>query len=193
MGLRKAYYISLTSRFHFAARQFGDGSRMTLTLYTLTSVSIFSILVSSRFFWSGLGEFVLQSKHLRLVIISFILVILMNDLGELLQGEFGHWSLLRLKCGENEIVAHKAQMSVSLMFLSFFDVVCDLLVNRPWQHSRRIYLLDMITMQKNGNGDFICASVLRYIIRKNQSNCVRNQIACVIKLRVCEQNYMHFF
>ena len=84
----------------------------------------------------------------------------MNDLGELLQGEFGHWSLLRLKCGENEIVAQKAQMSVSLMFLSFFDVVCDLLVNRPWQHSRRIYLLDMITMQKNGNGNFICASVL---------------------------------
>ena len=116
MGLRKAHYISLTSRFHFAARQFGDGSWMTLTLYTLTSVSIFSILASSRFFWSGLGEFVLQSKHFRLAIISFILVILMNDLGELLQGEFGHWSLLRLKCGENEKVAHKAQMSVSLMF-----------------------------------------------------------------------------
>ena len=88
---------------------------MTLTLYTPTSVSIFSILASSRFFWSGLGEF-LQSKHFRLAIISFILVILMNDLGELLQGEFGHWSLLRLKCGENEKVAHKAQMSVSLMF-----------------------------------------------------------------------------
>ena len=131
MGLRKAYYISLTSRFHFAARQFGDGSWMTLTLYTLTSVSIFSILASSRFFWSGLGEFVLQSKHFRLAIISFILVILMNDLGELLQGEFGHWSLLRLKCGENKKGAHKAQMSVSLMFLSHFDVVCDLLVNRP--------------------------------------------------------------
>ena len=55
----------------------------------------------------------------------------MNDLGELLQGEFGHWSLLRLKCGENEKVAHKAQMSVSPMFLSHFDVLCDLLVNRP--------------------------------------------------------------
>ena len=84
----------------------------------------------------------------------------MNDLGELLQGEFGHWSLLRLKCGENKKGAHKAQMSVSLMFLSHFDVVCDLLVNRPRHWSWRIYLLDMITMQKNGNGDFICASVL---------------------------------
>ena len=95
-----------------------------------------------------------------MVIISFILVILMNDLGELLQGEFGHWSLLRLKCGENVKVAQKAQMSVPLMFVSHFDVVWDLLVNRPRQHSWIIYLLDMITMQKNGNGDFICASVL---------------------------------
>ena len=44
----------------------------------------------------------------------------MNDLGELLQGEFGHWSLLRLKCGENEKVAHKAQMSVTDVFITFW-------------------------------------------------------------------------
>ena len=43
------------------------------------------------------GEFVLQSKHLRLAIISFIPMIVMNDSVVLLQGEFGCWSLLGFK------------------------------------------------------------------------------------------------
>ena len=50
----------------------------TLTLYTRTSVSIFSSLFSIHFLWSGQGEFVWQSKHHRLGIIFFILTISMN-------------------------------------------------------------------------------------------------------------------
>ena len=32
--------------------------------------------------------------------------------------------------GKNKKVAHEAQLSVSLMFLPHFDVLCDLLLNR---------------------------------------------------------------
>ena len=38
--------------------------------------------------------------------------------------------LLTSKCGKNKKVAHKAQPSVSLMFLPHFDVLCNLLLNR---------------------------------------------------------------
>ena len=34
------------------------------------------------------------------------------------------------KCGKNKKVAHEAQLSVSLMFLPHFDVLCDLFLNR---------------------------------------------------------------
>ena len=34
------------------------------------------------------------------------------------------------KCGKNKTKAHKAQPSVSLIFLPHFDVLCDLLLNR---------------------------------------------------------------
>ena len=34
------------------------------------------------------------------------------------------------KCGKNKEVEYKAQQSVSLMFLTLFDVLCDLLLNR---------------------------------------------------------------
>ena len=35
------------------------------------------------------------------------------------------------KCSKNKEVAHKPQASVSLMFLPHFDVICDLLLNKP--------------------------------------------------------------
>ena len=35
------------------------------------------------------------------------------------------------KCSKNKEVAHEPQASVSLMFLPHFDVICDLLLNRP--------------------------------------------------------------
>ena len=35
------------------------------------------------------------------------------------------------KCGKNKEVADKPQASVSLMFLPHFDILCDLLLNRP--------------------------------------------------------------
>ena len=50
-----------------------------LTLWTLKSVCIFSVLLSIYFLSYWQGEFVQQSKLLRLAIISFILVTLMFD------------------------------------------------------------------------------------------------------------------
>ena len=35
------------------------------------------------------------------------------------------------KCGKNKEVTHEPQVSVSLMFLPHFDVICDLLLNKP--------------------------------------------------------------
>ena len=43
---------------------------------------------------------------------------------------FSNRSQMRTKCGKNKEVAPKPQASVSLMFLSHFDVLCDLLLNR---------------------------------------------------------------
>ena len=43
---------------------------------------------------------------------------------------FSNKSQRTSKCGENKQVAHEAQLSVSLMFLPHFDVLCDLLLNR---------------------------------------------------------------
>ena len=43
---------------------------------------------------------------------------------------FSNRSEMTSKCGKNKKVAHEAQPSVSLMFLSHFDVLCDLLLNR---------------------------------------------------------------
>ena len=41
------------------------------------------------------------------------------------------WSHLTTKCGKNKEVVHEPQASLLLMFLSYFDVLCDLLLNRP--------------------------------------------------------------
>ena len=43
---------------------------------------------------------------------------------------FSNRSQRRSKCGTNKKVAHEAQPSVPLMFLSHFDILCDLLLNR---------------------------------------------------------------
>ena len=50
-----------------------------LTLYTLTSVSIFCILFSICIFWYWQGEFTWRSQLLSLAIISFIFMILINS------------------------------------------------------------------------------------------------------------------
>ena len=42
---------------------------------------------------------------------------------------FSNRSQMTSKCGKKK-VAHEAQPSVSLMFLSHFDILCDLLLNR---------------------------------------------------------------
>ena len=43
---------------------------------------------------------------------------------------FSNRSQMTSTCGKNKKVAHEAQLSVSLMFLPHFDVLCDLLLNR---------------------------------------------------------------
>ena len=42
---------------------------------------------------------------------------------------FSNRSQITSKCGKNKKVAHEAQLSVSLMFLPHFDILCDLLLN----------------------------------------------------------------
>ena len=59
-----------------------------LTLYSITSVCIFSILLSRHFLRLWQGEFVQQSRA-SLVIICFILMTLMFDSGMMLCGEIG--------------------------------------------------------------------------------------------------------
>ena len=44
---------------------------------------------------------------------------------------FSNRSQMTSKCGKNKEVAHEPQASVSLLFLPHFDVLCDLLLNRP--------------------------------------------------------------
>lgn len=68
---------------------------LCLTLCTVTSVSMFSILYilplfSTRFPWYW-QEFISKSKLLNLRIISFLLLILMNDSAVLLQGGMSCW------------------------------------------------------------------------------------------------------
>ena len=43
---------------------------------------------------------------------------------------FSNRSQRMSKCGKNKKVAHEARLSVSLMFLPHFDILCDLLLNR---------------------------------------------------------------
>ena len=60
---------------------------------TLTSVPIFSTLFFIHFVWYRQGEFFKQSKPLRVLIISFILMILIHDSVVLLKGENRCWLL----------------------------------------------------------------------------------------------------
>ena len=44
---------------------------------------------------------------------------------------FSNRSQMTSKCGKNKEVVHEPQANLSLMFLPHFDVLCDLLLNRP--------------------------------------------------------------
>ena len=44
---------------------------------------------------------------------------------------FSNKSQMTSKCRKNKEVANEPQASVSLLFLPHFDVLCDLLLNRP--------------------------------------------------------------
>ena len=67
------------------------------------------------------------------------------------------------KCGKNKKVAHEPQLSVSLMFLPHFDVLCDLLLNRrtvTW-NLFVLYNKELKYTEKSFNDDVINTSVLR--------------------------------
>ena len=66
-------------------RENGLGSNGKLTLYTLTSVFIFSMLFSVHILMCWQGEFVLQSRVSLVMIISFILMKLMWFSGDIVR------------------------------------------------------------------------------------------------------------
>ena len=68
------------------------------------------------------------------------------------------------KCGKNKKVAHEAiaECVVSLMFLPHFDVICDLLLNRPtatW-NLFVLYNKELNFIRIKADGDVNRASVL---------------------------------
>ena len=67
------------------------------------------------------------------------------------------------KCGKNKKVAHEVQLSVSLMFLPHFDVLCDLLLNRHTATWNLFVLFnkELKYMEKSFNDDVIYMSVLQ--------------------------------
>ena len=71
-------------------------------------------------------------------------------------------SQMTSKCGKNKKVAHKVQLSVSLMFLPHFDILCDLLLNRctaTW-NLFVLYNKELKYTEKNLNDDIIYTSVV---------------------------------
>ena len=61
---------------------------------------------------------------------------------------------IRVVSGKNKKVAHEAQLSVSLMFLPHFDVLCNLLLNRrtaTWN----LFVLYNKELKKSFNDDII--------------------------------------
>ena len=86
---------------------------------------------------------------------------------------FSNRSQMTSKCGKNKKEAHKAQPSVSLMFLPHFDVHCDLLLNRRTATWNLFVLYDK-EFKKSSNDDVICTSVLQ--VRTNQNACITELI-----------------
>ena len=79
------------------------------------------------------------------------------------------------KCGKNKKVAHKAQLSVSLMFLPHFDVLCDLLLNRrtaTWN----LFVLYNKELKKV----LMMTSSMR--LSSNRSSVRTNQNVCITEL-----------
>ena len=63
------------------------------------------------------------------LIVSFTVFYLTNRFHVAVR-PFSNRSQRTSKCGKNKKVAHEAQLSMSVMFLPHFDVLCDLLLNR---------------------------------------------------------------
>ena len=62
------------------------------------------------------------------------------------------------KCGKNKKVANKAKLSLSLVFLVHFDVICDLSLNRhvvTWNlfvlHDKKVLIMVKSSMHLHSN------------------------------------------
>ena len=62
---------------------------------------------------------------------QFLYVIYLTNRFHVAVRLFSNRSQMTSKCRKNKEVAHEPQASVSLLFLPHFDVLCDLLLNRP--------------------------------------------------------------
>ena len=67
-------------------------------------------------------------------------------------GLFSNRSRMMSKCGKNKEVAHELQTRVSLMFLSHFDVFCDILLDRPTE-TWNLFVLYNDQQRKETNTD----------------------------------------
>ena len=70
---------------------------------------------------------------------------------------FSNKSHMTSKCGKHKKVVQEPQASVSLMFLPYFDVFCDLLLNRR-RATWNLYVLN--NRGKNGDNDVSYGCVL---------------------------------
>ena len=64
---------------------------------------------------------------------------------------FSNRSQMTSKCCKNKEVAHKPQANASLMFLPHFDVICDLLLNRPTATWNLFFLYNDQKRKKDGH------------------------------------------
>ena len=78
-----------------------------------------------------MASFLKRTEHKLkgIILIKFLLIKLTNRF-QVSVRLFSNRSQMTSKCGKNKKVAHEAQPSVSLMFLTHFDVLCDLFLNR---------------------------------------------------------------
>ena len=88
---------------------------------------------------------------------------------------FSNRSQMTSKCGKNKKMAHKAQPSVSLMFLAHFDIICDLLQNRHMA-TWNLFVLNNKELKK------VLTMTSSMRLSSNRSQVRTNQNACITEL-----------
>ena len=113
---------------------------MTFTLYTLTSIFIFSILLSVHLLWCWQGEFVKQSRvplvadhflYSHDINVRFIGDIVRNNIALRL---FSDTSQMTSKCSKKKKLENEAQASGSLMFSRLH------ITYQPWVKKKKVHV-----------------------------------------------------